>query len=156
MYAKNSFDEKSSLSQVMAWCCQATRSTRMPAFWEYPPLPHDYPYYWFILDPSHPWKSQSYKSKELICQNFKFWNKFYMWLTTWRCLIRCVYMKWVPWQGEIPPFNFIECGGGGGGGGGPLWPGPCIVNWLQLIERPCTHRWNLQVPVLQISCCDLN
>ena len=26
------------------------RATRMPAFWGYPPPPHDYPYYWFILD----------------------------------------------------------------------------------------------------------
>ena len=23
----------------------------MPALWEYPPMPHDYPYYWFISDP---------------------------------------------------------------------------------------------------------
>ena len=23
----------------------------MPLFWEYPLLPHDFPYYWFILDP---------------------------------------------------------------------------------------------------------
>ena len=28
-----------------------TRTTRMPAFWRYPLPPHDYPYYWFILDP---------------------------------------------------------------------------------------------------------
>ena len=28
-----------------------TRTTRTPAFWEYPPPPHDYPYYWFISDP---------------------------------------------------------------------------------------------------------
>ena len=28
-----------------------TRTTRTPVFWGYPPLPHDYPYYWFILDP---------------------------------------------------------------------------------------------------------
>ena len=25
-----------------------TRTTRTPAFWEYPPPPHDYPYYWYI------------------------------------------------------------------------------------------------------------
>ena len=30
---------------------QKNRTTRMPAFWGYPLLPHDYPYYWFILDP---------------------------------------------------------------------------------------------------------
>ena len=28
-----------------------TRTTRTPAFWGHLPLPHDYPYYWFILDP---------------------------------------------------------------------------------------------------------
>ena len=28
-----------------------TRTTRMPAFKEYPLPPHEYPYYWFILDP---------------------------------------------------------------------------------------------------------
>ena len=28
-----------------------TRTTRMPAFWEYLPPPHDYQYYWFISDP---------------------------------------------------------------------------------------------------------
>ena len=28
-----------------------TRTTRMPEFWGYPPPPHDYPYYWVILDP---------------------------------------------------------------------------------------------------------
>ena len=29
-----------------------TRTTRMPAFWGYPLPPHDYPYYWVILDPN--------------------------------------------------------------------------------------------------------
>ena len=28
-----------------------TRTTRTPAFWGYPSPPHDYPHYWFILDP---------------------------------------------------------------------------------------------------------
>ena len=28
-----------------------TRTTRTPAFWGYPPPPHDYPYYGFISDP---------------------------------------------------------------------------------------------------------
>ena len=28
-----------------------TRTTRTPAFWGYPSPPHDYPYYWVILDP---------------------------------------------------------------------------------------------------------
>ena len=30
-----------------------TRATRTPAFWQEPALPHDYPYYQFILDPFH-------------------------------------------------------------------------------------------------------
>ena len=30
---------------------EQTRTTRTPAFWGYPPLPHDYPYHWVILDP---------------------------------------------------------------------------------------------------------
>ena len=28
-----------------------TRTIRMPVFWGYPPPPHDYQYYWVILDP---------------------------------------------------------------------------------------------------------
>ena len=28
-----------------------TRTTRTPAFWGYPPPPHDYPYHWVIFDP---------------------------------------------------------------------------------------------------------
>ena len=27
------------------------RTTRTPAFWGYPPPPHDYPHYWVMLDP---------------------------------------------------------------------------------------------------------
>ena len=30
---------------------EAEQTTRTPAFWGYPPPPHDYPYYWVILDP---------------------------------------------------------------------------------------------------------
>ena len=30
---------------------ELTRITRTPAFWGYPPRPHDYPHYWVILDP---------------------------------------------------------------------------------------------------------
>ena len=29
----------------------STRTTRTPAFWGYPPPPHDYPSHWVILDP---------------------------------------------------------------------------------------------------------
>ena len=33
-----------------------TRTTRTPTFWGYPPLPHDYPYHWVILD--FKWKDE--------------------------------------------------------------------------------------------------
>ena len=47
-----------------------TRKTRTPAFWGYPPSPHDYPYHWVILDP----KSKEEKSKLQIFKNSpKFW-----------------------------------------------------------------------------------
>ena len=45
----------------------------MPAYWEYPFPPIDYPYYWFILDPT----SKQDKSKLQIlkiCQKLKFCN----------------------------------------------------------------------------------
>ena len=38
----------------------------MPAFWEYPPLPHDTPYYQFISDPFH--------SKSKLFCNYKSMN----------------------------------------------------------------------------------
>ena len=59
-----------------------TRTTRTPAFWGYPPPPHDYPYYWqvhfesqvytidqFISDP----KSKQDESQKIwkICGKFK-------------------------------------------------------------------------------------
>ena len=93
-------------------------------FWGCPPPPHDYPYYWVILDP----KSKEDKS------NFEFCKKLDTPHTFWSCSIRCANMKWIPWvllkiqsghdsvhrwkdrrtdgQGEtsIPPFNFIEAG----------------------------------------------
>ena len=52
----------------------------MPAFWGYPSPPHDYPYYWVILDPK--WKEDKVKITNL--KNlpkfylFEFWNKLYM------------------------------------------------------------------------------
>ena len=39
------------------------RTTRMPAFWEYPRQPHDYLYYWFISDPK--WKQDKVKVTNL-------------------------------------------------------------------------------------------
>ena len=50
-----------------------TRTTKTPAFWGYPPPPHDYPYHWVILDPkSKEDKSQSHKFKK-IAKISNFW-----------------------------------------------------------------------------------
>ena len=65
------------LVQIMAWrrpgdkpLSEPTRTTRTPAFWGYPPPPHDYPYHWVILDP----KSKDDKVK---VTNFKL-SKFFL------------------------------------------------------------------------------
>ena len=47
------------------WNMTETRTTRMPAFWGYSPPPHNYPYYWFILDP----KSREDKDKVTNLKN---------------------------------------------------------------------------------------
>ena len=41
-----------SMSYVWWSHIMETRTTRMPAFWGYPPPSHDYPYHWVILDPT--------------------------------------------------------------------------------------------------------
>ena len=74
---------------------EETGRTRMPAFWGYPPPPHDYPYHWVILDP----KSKEDKVKVTNLKNlpkfqiFEFWNGHYTRHTFWSCLIRCANMK---------------------------------------------------------------
>ena len=138
---QNTFDNKSTLVQVMTWFPQATnhylsqcwprsmspyaitrpqwitsqwwssagpdictrpkltRTTRTPAFWGYPPPPHDYPYHWVILDP----KSKEDKVKVTNLKNstkfqiFEFWNRHYTRHTFFSCLIRCANMKWIRW-----------------------------------------------------------
>ena len=76
-----------------------TRTTRTPAFWGYPPPPHDYPYHWVILDPKS--KEDKVKvtnlKKSPKFQIFEFWNGHYTRQTFWSCLIRCANMKWIPW-----------------------------------------------------------
>ena len=53
--------------------------TRTPAFWGYPPPPHNYPYHWVILDS----KSKEEKVKVTNLKNspkfkiFEFWNEHY-------------------------------------------------------------------------------
>ena len=90
---------------VTIWHHQATtRITRTLAFWWYPPPPHDYPYYWFILDPkskedkvtNYKFTNKSYKFKEFAkILFFSFWDKHFTGHTF--CLIRCANMKWI-WQ----------------------------------------------------------
>ena len=110
-----------------------TRTTRTPAFWGYPPPPHDYPYHWVILDP----KSKEDKVKVTNLKNlpkfqiFLIWNGHYTRHIFWSCLIRCANMKWIWWvllkirsrhdsvhrrtDGEsdssIPPFQLRWSGG---------------------------------------------
>ena len=79
------------LVQIMAWrrpgdkpLSEPTRTTRTPAFWGYPPPPHDYPYYWpvhfesqvhtidhFILDQTSQNKVKAEKL-ELFAKNLNF------------------------------------------------------------------------------------
>ena len=66
------------IPQQLHWVRGITRTTRIPVFRGYPPLPHDFLYYWFILDP----KSKQDKIKVTNLKNlpklqiFKFENKF--------------------------------------------------------------------------------
>ena len=91
---------------IMAWgrtgdrpLSEPTRTTRTPAFWGYPPPPHDYPYHWVILDP----KSKDDKVKVTNFKNspkfqiYRFLNVHYTRHTFWSCLIRCANMKWIRW-----------------------------------------------------------
>ena len=58
-------------------CIQATyktRTTRTPAFWGYPPPPHDYPYHWVILDP----KSKEDKIKITNLKNSPKFQNFWI------------------------------------------------------------------------------
>ena len=69
----------------------------MLAFWGYPSPPHDYPYYWVILDP----KSKEDKVKVTNLKNLpklvivEFWNKHCTRHTFWSCSIRSANMKWI-------------------------------------------------------------
>ena len=85
------------------WCYPdvtgKTRTNRTPAFWGYPPPPHDYPPILFIDIGSQvkTWQSQSYKFKEFAkTSNFLILKKkIYTWHTFWSCLIRSINMKWI-------------------------------------------------------------
>ena len=78
---KGQIDNSQALVLIMAWCCPAnkplsepTRTTRMPAFWGYPPPPHDYPYHWVILDP----KSKEDKVKVTNLKNLPKFQIFWI------------------------------------------------------------------------------
>ena len=65
----------------------------MPASWEYLPLPYDYQYYWFILDPKS--KHDKLKVKNLkhlsTFQILKFWHRqvlVFKWQLVCVCLIQ--------------------------------------------------------------------
>ena len=87
------------LLPVLASQQEQTKTTRTLAFWGNPPPPHDYPYYWVILDPKS--KEDKVKVTDLKnlpkFQSFQFWHNFYTRHTFWRCFIRCANMKWI-WQ----------------------------------------------------------
>ena len=98
-YVNNTWTKTQFWSDVVNMQPDKTRTTRMPAFWGYPPPPHDYPYHWGILDPKS--KEDSVKVTNLKnspkFQIFEFWNKHYTQHTLWTCLIRCANMKWIRW-----------------------------------------------------------
>ena len=123
-------------SNAFSWM---TRTTRTPAFWGYPPPPHDYPYYEFILDPKSnedKVKVTNLKSLQSTVLQSTVLTKDESPLTGsfWSCLIRCANMKWIrqillkmqSGQDSVhrrtdgqtdkvkpvyPPFNFVEAGG---------------------------------------------
>ena len=69
----------------------------MLVFWEYPLLPHDYPYYASISDPM----SQQDKVKVINSENLpkiqikELHNNLYTQHTFLSCLIRYANMKWI-------------------------------------------------------------
>ena len=50
-----------------------TRTTRTPAFWGYPPPPHDYPYHWVILDPKSKEDKVKVSNLKKIAKISNFW-----------------------------------------------------------------------------------
>ena len=80
------------------------RTIRTLAFWEYPPPPHDYPYYWFILDPKS--NQDKVKITNLIknlpkLQISKILKKLHTWHTFGSCLI---INRWTTWN-QYTPFQ---------------------------------------------------
>ena len=110
------------MTQTCPWTHSPTQtSTRTSAFW-WSPSPHDYPYYWVILDP----KSKEDKVKVTYLKNLHYTRHTFS-----SCLIRCANMKSIRQvllkilsghdsvhrrtdrqmdkvKAVYPPFNFIE------------------------------------------------
>ena len=80
-----------------------TRETRMPMFWEYPPLPHDYPYYWFISDPKS-------KQDKLKTTNLKKMPKIQMSIILQKSLYATYLLKWLDmiYKYEMDPVSIVE------------------------------------------------
>ena len=82
------------LSKISVAKTMQTRTTRTPAFWGYPTLPHDYPNYWFILDPKSK-QSQSYKFKK-FAKTSTFLILKHLYATHLpKFSNRCINMKWI-------------------------------------------------------------
>ena len=116
------------------------RTTRMPAFWGYPPPPHDWPYYLVILDLKSKEEKVNVRNLKNLpkLQIFEFWSKLYTRHTFCSCLIRCANIRWIriiedrerkrlcpqtdrrtdgrtdrrtdKVKPVYPPFNFVEAG----------------------------------------------
>ena len=75
----------------------SSRATRMPAFWEYPPPPHDYTFYWFISDPKSKQDKVQVTNLNKLPNIYilEFCKNLYMEHTFCICVIRCINMRWI-------------------------------------------------------------
>ena len=87
-----------------------TRTTWTSVFWRYPPLPHDYPYHWVILDP----KSKEDKVKVTNLKNLPKFQFFFNFETTFHATHLLIQSekdsdhRWTDGRVEtsIPTYNF--------------------------------------------------
>ena len=96
------------------WPQIKTRTTRTPAFWGYPPPPHDYPYHWVILDP----KSKEDKVKLTNLKNSPKFPDEYCRRYRADTILSTDGQTDRRADGQMdkvipvyPPFNFVEAGG---------------------------------------------
>ena len=96
-YDNDNDDNKNSNKNSENMMTTRKRITRTPAFWDTPPLPHDYPHWWFTSDPKSKEdkvKNTNFKKLPKI-QILKFCKKLYTRHTFWSCMIRCINMNWI-------------------------------------------------------------